>query len=107
MLTQRHRYDNFSSTFIEESAAAGKPFFLYAAFTHVHVPQYCGARFRNATGEGHFQDAVAEVDYSVGVIMEALDRAGVANDTLVILTGDNGPWYMCFSLLLCSARSDH
>ena len=85
------KYDNYSATFIADSAASGQPFLLYAAFTHVHVPQYAGTAFRNATGS-IFQDALAEVDNSVGVIMRALRDAGVENNTLVVLTGDNGPW---------------
>lgn len=85
------KYDNFSASFIADSASKGQPFLLYAAFTHVHVPQYAGPRWANTT-DSIFQDALAEVDNSVGVIMQALQDAGVAENTVVVLTGDNGPW---------------
>ena len=99
------KYDNFSAAFVREAAASGRPFLLYAAFTHVHLPQYAGQAWANFSSSP-FQNALAEVDASVGVIMDALEEAGVENNTLVVLTGDNGPWYavcvwLCVAVCVC------
>ena len=62
------------------------------AFAHVHVPQFCAAGRANTTGRGPFADALAELDDTVGSILSALGRNHVRDDTLVLMTGDNGPW---------------
>ena len=68
----------------------------YVPFSHVHTPQYAAPRNAgrsNRTGDaGFFYDSLLEVDDTVGAILSALEIAGVENDTLVFLTGDNGPW---------------
>ncbi len=68
------------------------PFFLYLAHTMVHVPIAASAAFRGKSKEGLYGDVMMEVDWSVGEIMNALDRNGVAKNTIVIFTSDNGPW---------------
>jgi len=104
------RYVQEAREFILEHASQQQPFFLYMAFSHVH--QLCAPRFaecqwasshfsRGGGGgkEGHsfraeFGDAVEEMDWILGGVMDALDEAGseVSDDTLVIFTSDNGPW---------------
>jgi len=69
-----------------------RPFFLYVPHTMVHVPVFASERFAGASGHGPFGDALMEVDWSVGRIVDALERCGLANDTLVLFTSDNGPW---------------
>jgi len=71
---------------------ATSPFFLYMAFAHMHVPQFCSAEHCNATGAGPFADALAELDATVGSIVASLEAASKTKDTVVFLTGDNGPW---------------
>ena len=71
------------------------------------LPQYAGQAWANFSSSP-FQNALAEVDASVGVIMDALEEAGVENNTLVVLTGDNGPWYaarvwLCVAVCTCAA----
>lgn len=78
---------------------AGVPFFLYVPFTHVHVPlahdpKWTGASKANTT----FADTLLELDNTVGVITAAITAAGLDNNTLIILTGDNGPWSVKCSL---------
>ncbi|HEX8912379.1 MAG TPA: arylsulfatase, partial [Humisphaera sp.] len=78
-----------AAAFIEANKA--KPFFLYVATHDVHVPRTPGPRFAGKSGLGARGDAVLEFDDTVGQVMAALDKAGVADDTLVMLSSDNGP----------------
>lgn len=70
---------------------ADGPFFLYFATNDVHVPRFPAERFRGASTMGLRGDAIAEFDWSVGEIMAALRRNGIDDNTIVILTSDNGP----------------
>ncbi len=85
------RYTERAVAFVKEKAAAG-PFYLQLNHTMVHVPIFAGPAFAGRTGRGVYADVVAEIDASVGAVLAALDQAGVAEDTLVIFTSDNGPW---------------
>ena len=67
------------------------PFFLYFATHDIHVPRIPNARFRGKTDMGPRGDAIAELDWSVGQMLDALDRNGVADNTLVMFSSDNGP----------------
>jgi arylsulfatase A-like enzyme len=75
--------------FIEEHA--GGPFFLYFATHDIHVPRVPHSRFIGKTGMGPRGDAIAQLDWCVGEILETIDRRGLARDTLIIFTSDNGP----------------
>jgi arylsulfatase A len=68
------------------------PFFLYVPHTMMHVPIFVSEKFRGKSGAGVYGDVMMEVDWSVGQILAALDQHGVADNTLVVFTGDNGPW---------------
>ncbi len=70
-----------------------KPFFLYFAHTAPHIPLVPSDRFRGKSGRGAYGDVVAELDWSVGEVLNALKRNGIDDNTLVIFTSDNGPWY--------------
>jgi arylsulfatase A-like enzyme len=78
-----------ASAFIEQHANG--PFFLYFATHDIHVPRVPHARFVGKTEMGPRGDVIAELDWCVGKILETLDRGGLANDTLVIFSSDNGP----------------
>lgn len=69
-----------------------KPFFLYVPHSMPHVPLYVSDKFAGKTKRGLFGDVIAEIDWSVGEIAEALENNGVAENTIVIFTSDNGPW---------------
>ncbi len=84
------RYTERAVDFIDRKKDA--PFFLYLAHSMVHVPLGVSPGFRGRSEQGMFGDVMEEVDWSVGEIMKALDRNGLAHDTLVIFTSDNGPW---------------
>ena len=91
------KYEKFATSFIERNK--DHPFFLYLPFSHVHTTrpnqpneQYCGCPYKNATKRGAFGDALAETDALVGAVTKALVANGIAGNTLVLFTGDNGPW---------------
>jgi arylsulfatase A-like enzyme len=67
------------------------PFFLYFATHDIHVPRVPNGRFTGKTEMGPRGDAIAELDWCVGEILAALDRNGLASNTLVIFSSDNGP----------------
>jgi arylsulfatase A-like enzyme len=75
--------------FIERQRA--RPFFLYFALHDPHVPRVPHPRFVGRTSLGPRGDAIAEADWSVGQILDTLDRLKLADNTIVIFTSDNGP----------------
>ena len=68
-----------------------EPFFLYFATNDVHVPRFPHDRFRGKNPMGLRGDAIAQFDWSVGELLNTLDRLGLTENTLVILSSDNGP----------------
>ena len=78
-----------SVKFIEENK--DKPFFLFFATHDIHVPRVPNARFAGKTSMGARGDVILQFDDQVRVVLTALDRLGLVDDTLVILTSDNGP----------------
>ncbi|MCP5519756.1 MAG: sulfatase-like hydrolase/transferase [Verrucomicrobiales bacterium] len=75
--------------FIEQNRE--QPFFLYFAFHDIHVPRLPNRRFVGSTAMGPRGDAIVQADWCVGEILAALDRLGLAGQTLIIFTSDNGP----------------
>jgi arylsulfatase A-like enzyme len=76
-------------SFIERNRA--RPFFLYFATHDIHVPRVPNPRFVGKTPMGPRGDAIVELDWSLGRIMETLDRLGLARDTILVFSSDNGP----------------
>jgi arylsulfatase A len=68
------------------------PFLLYVPHSMPHVPLFRSPEFAGKSKHGVHGDVITELDWSVGQILGALDKAGVADNTLVIMTSDNGPW---------------
>jgi arylsulfatase A len=91
-------YATRAQEFITRNSKQQTPFFLYLPFSHVH--QLCAPRDQpeqqtcqwSASGVASFTDAVEEMDWIAGQVLEALDESGVADNTLVLFTSDNGPW---------------
>jgi arylsulfatase A len=75
---------------IGQRAADKRPFFLYFALTSPHEPIAPSARFRGKSGISPLADFIMETDWVVGQVLEALDKHGLAKNTLVIFTSDNG-----------------
>jgi arylsulfatase A-like enzyme len=76
--------------FIKKQSREDKPFFVYVGFTHFHPPWGVHPNFTNKSKAGIYADTKMEVDHNVGQILDAIDDAGIAKDTIIILTGDNG-----------------
>jgi arylsulfatase len=83
--------------FMKRQVAAGKPFFFYYPMTQIHFPTLAHPDFAGKTGAGDIGDAMADVDYNVGLVLKAIDDLGVRDSTIVIWCTDNGaesrrPW---------------
>ncbi len=70
-----------------------KPFFLYYAAQDIHVPRAPNPRFKGKTDLGHRGDSMVQFDWAVGELLKTLDEQGLAENTLVIFSSDNGPVY--------------
>ncbi len=86
------RYTEEAQKFISTNKA--KPFFLYFAHTFPHTPLFASDRFKGKSTRGIYGDVVEELDWSVGEIFKTLKEQGVADNTLVVFTSDNGPWLL-------------
>jgi arylsulfatase len=89
--TLTQRYTEEAVQFLRKSR--GSPFFLYFPHTFPHIPLAASARFRGKSPHGIYGDVLAELDWSVGEVMGALRETGAAENTLVLFSSDNGPWY--------------
>jgi len=76
-----------------EAREAGQPFFLYLPFLAPHVPLAPSKPFQGTSGVGVYGDYIQELDWCVGEVLDALERKGLADDTLVVFTSDNGAVY--------------
>lgn len=76
--------------FIRDRARAGERFFLYFPMTSPHTPINPSETFQGQSGVSRYADFLLETDWSVGQLLRALDQYGVAGETLVIFTSDNG-----------------
>ena len=72
-------------------SAPEKPFFLYHAAQAVHLPSFAAPEFQNKTQAGPHGDFIAELDHIVGALLQELEKLGIADKTLVLLSSDNGP----------------
>ena len=94
--TARFRDEDLTDKWVEKSiewieANKEHPFFLFYASHENHVPRMPHERFQGKSGMGYRSDAIISLDWSVGELMKALDRMGLAENTLVIFCSDNGP----------------
>lgn len=84
------RYTDEAVAFIRRHQA--QPFFLYLPYTMPHTPLFPGDAFAGGSRGGRYGDVVEELDWSAGAIADALQELGLAENTLVVFTSDNGPW---------------
>jgi arylsulfatase A len=89
--TLTQRYTDEAVGFINRSK--DRPFFLYFPHTFPHIPLAASTRFRKKSKVGLYGDAVMELDWSVGEVLKALAENGIDENTLVMFSSDNGPWY--------------
>jgi len=88
--TLTKRYTAEAIRFIKENQK--RPFFLYMPHTFPHVPLFASEKFKGKSLRGQFGDAVEELDWSVGQVLQTLRDLNLAERTLVFFTSDNGPW---------------
>lgn len=74
-----------------EKAPRDQPFFLFFSFHDIHVPRVPHPRFVGKTAMGPRGDAIVQMDWCVEQVLATLDRLGLADDTLVLFSSDNGP----------------
>jgi arylsulfatase len=79
-----------SLAFIDKSAASGEPFFLWHNSTRNHVWIRLSDQWENKSGYGVFADGMMELDYVVGRVLDKLDDLGIADNTIVLFSTDNG-----------------
>ncbi|MEQ9412019.1 MAG: sulfatase-like hydrolase/transferase [Fuerstiella sp.] len=96
---ERYRDEFVGTTFAEKAVAwirerdpqdQSKPFFLYLATTNIHHPFTPHPRFKGTSQCGLYGDFVHELDWIVGEVLQTLDETGLADNTLVVFTSDNG-----------------
>ena len=80
--------------FMERQTKAKKPFFAFATLTQPHLPTLPNPAFAGKTGNGDWADMLAEMDHNVGQMLDAVERLGIREDTIVIFASDNGPEYV-------------
>jgi len=80
-----------SINFIEQSAETDAPFFLFVPFTNPHHPVIPHPDFSGKSKGGAYTDALMEIDYNTGRILDAIDDAGIRENTIVVYFSDNGP----------------
>jgi arylsulfatase len=83
--------------FMTRNAKARTPFFAFYPMTHIHFPTLAHPDFAGKTGAGDIADAMAEADYNTGLVLDAIDKLGIAKNTIVLWCTDNGaeqrrPW---------------
>ncbi|MEK7794796.1 MAG: sulfatase [Candidatus Hydrogenedentota bacterium] len=69
------------------------PFFIYLAHNMPHVPLFVSDRFKGKSAAGLYGDVIETIDWGMGEILAALDKNGIDENTLVLFTSDNGPWF--------------
>ena len=89
--TLTRRYTDRAVRFIADNSAA--PFMLFLAHTFPHIPLYASGEFLGKSGAGLYGDTVEELDWSTGRVLAALEENGILDNTLVIFTSDNGPFF--------------
>ena len=77
--------------YIQEQSSKAEPFFLFFSTTSPHTPIVPLAAFQGTTEAGPYGDFIAQTDDAVGQVVAALKAAGIYEDTLLIVSSDNGP----------------
>jgi arylsulfatase A-like enzyme len=88
--------ENMADTLVDKAAAFfeqhhDEPFFMYFAASEIHVPRMPAKRFQGATNMGPRGDSIVELDWVVGALVQKLEQLGALDNTLIVLSSDNGP----------------
>jgi len=79
--------------YIKNQANSTEPFFAYIPFVRTHFPSVQNPNWAGKSSKGPYGDGLMEMDYYVGQVLDTLQEAGIDNNTIVVLTSDNGPTY--------------
>jgi arylsulfatase A-like enzyme len=79
-----------SNDFMERSVKANKPFFLWHNSTRTHVWTHLDPKWQGKSGFGLYADAMMELDWEVGELLKKVDELGIADNTIIMFTSDNG-----------------
>ncbi|MEA2115544.1 MAG: arylsulfatase [Thermodesulfobacteriota bacterium] len=90
METADTEFLNASLDFIDRADKAGKPFFIWHNSTRMHVWTHLSEKYKNKSGYGLYADGMMELDDGVGALLSKLDELGIADNTIVIFSTDNG-----------------
>ncbi len=82
---------NKAVAYIEDHANSDRPFFLYLPWTRVHIPDIPHPDWKGKSRIGDYGDALMELDFHSGMVLDAVREAGIENDTVVVFFSDNGP----------------
>jgi uncharacterized sulfatase len=85
------RYTDYAVNFIRKNSDG--PFFLYLPHTFPHIPLHVSEEFAGRSQASLYGDVVEEIDWSTGQIITTLRELDILENTLVIFTSDNGPWF--------------
>ena len=80
-----------SKSFMKRNVDAGRPFFLYFNHSMMHMPTVPRAEFKGKSGQGDWADCLLELDADFAAMLDTLDELGIADNTVVVFSGDNGP----------------
>ncbi len=84
------RYSDEAVSYIKQNK--DKPFFVYLAHNLPHIPLFVSDKFKGTSERGLYGDVLEEIDNGVGKILKTLEDEGLAENTIVVFTSDNGPW---------------
>ena len=79
--------------FIERADKAGEPFFVWYNTTGMHFRTHCAEKHKGKSGQGDYNDVMVAHDENIGRMLDKLDELGIADDTIVMYSTDNGPHY--------------
>ena len=96
---------NRAVAFINRHATSAKPFFLYLPFSLPHSPPLPHPEF-DRKGYSDYQNVLAEIDHNSGLVIDAVDKAGIAENTIVVFASDNGPESMAGIGIQYGGQSD-
>ena len=81
------------SSFIDKAHKEGKPFFVWYNTTAMHFRTHCAKKHEGKSGQGFYNDVMVAHDENIGKMLDKLDELGIADDTIVMYSTDNGPHY--------------
>jgi arylsulfatase A-like enzyme len=80
----------WATDFMQRSKQTGKPFYVYLPYTQVHIPPIPDPEYVGKTKRGNWADILTQMDDFTGVVLDKLDELGIADDTIVVWSSDNG-----------------